>query len=213
MQNRIREIRRALRPKVTQEAVAAALGKTKSQISKLENGKMGLTYSWMRDIARILGCRPQDLIWEDTTKKIPISGIVNALGEIKLGEVEPDVSVSCPQGVPPDQVIAVRSERFILDRVAGDNSIFLFGRTPDILPAAISGVTRAIWINSKPLGSGPFAEFLRRPCVVKTKKGQLLIRQLLPGTEPGRFDLHSQAGIEENVEVIECLHILVIFPA
>lgn len=47
---------------MTGDALARAVGTTKGQISMLETGERQLTQGWMVRIARILGCRPGDLM-------------------------------------------------------------------------------------------------------------------------------------------------------
>lgn len=62
MKNRIRELRKARG--MTQDELAAALGKTKSWISKLETGKAELTLYLMTVIAKEFQCHVSDLLEE-----------------------------------------------------------------------------------------------------------------------------------------------------
>ena len=70
MKNRIREIRE--QKNMTQEQLAERIGKVKSAISKLENGRAELTLSIMESIARVFQCHPSDLIDDPIVPKRPI---------------------------------------------------------------------------------------------------------------------------------------------
>lgn len=58
--NRIRELRE--QRGLSAEKLAALVGTTQAQISRLENGQRRLTVDWMNRIASALGIKPQDLI-------------------------------------------------------------------------------------------------------------------------------------------------------
>lgn len=63
MKNRIRELR--INAGLTQEQLGEKLGKAKSAISKLENGKVDLTLNLMVQLAKIFECHTRDLIADD----------------------------------------------------------------------------------------------------------------------------------------------------
>jgi transcriptional regulator with XRE-family HTH domain len=56
--NRIRELRLAAQPKLSQQSLADLVGVSKPTISDLENGKMTLTQDYMRRLARALHVLP-----------------------------------------------------------------------------------------------------------------------------------------------------------
>lgn len=58
--NRIRELR--LEARLSQEALAKAIGVSKVTISDLERGNMQLTQDYMRRLAPVLGVFPADLL-------------------------------------------------------------------------------------------------------------------------------------------------------
>jgi phage repressor protein C with HTH and peptisase S24 domain len=58
--NRIRELRE--RQHMTQEELAAAIGTSKMQVSRLERGERRLTQSWMERIAQALQIHPAELL-------------------------------------------------------------------------------------------------------------------------------------------------------
>ena len=67
MKNRITEIRRA--KGLSLAAVAIAVGTTKSQIKKLEDGDRRLTLDWMHPISKALGVSLTDLIPSSALKR------------------------------------------------------------------------------------------------------------------------------------------------
>ncbi|BAI73192.1 hypothetical protein AZL_025540 [Azospirillum sp. B510] len=60
MTNRIREFRK--RDNLTLEELAARIGMTDGNLSKLERGQIGYTQYHLETLARVFGCRPVDLI-------------------------------------------------------------------------------------------------------------------------------------------------------
>jgi transcriptional regulator with XRE-family HTH domain len=60
--NRIRELRLAHSPKMSQQKLGDAIGRSKMTISDLESGKMELTLDYMRRIAKVFGVLPADLL-------------------------------------------------------------------------------------------------------------------------------------------------------
>lgn len=60
---RIREYRK--RANLTQEELAARIGMTDGNLSKLERGQVGYTQYHLETLAREFGCRPADLISDD----------------------------------------------------------------------------------------------------------------------------------------------------
>lgn len=47
---------------MSQEQLADAIGTSKGQISKLENGRLGIDVSWLQKFALALKCEPRDLL-------------------------------------------------------------------------------------------------------------------------------------------------------
>lgn len=66
--NRIREIR--IDRGLSQQALADAVGTSKTQISKLEKSQRRLTDEWMRRLARALECHPAELMMDCTTSSL-----------------------------------------------------------------------------------------------------------------------------------------------
>lgn len=69
--NRIRELRNAAVPRLSQQALADIIGVSKVTISDLERGAMQLTQDYMRRIASALNVAPADIL--------PLSENPNAL--------------------------------------------------------------------------------------------------------------------------------------
>lgn len=68
--NRIREIRKAQRPKLSLEKLAERTGITIPHLSRLERGERPLTGEWIEKISMALNVSPRDLLHE------PASGAV-----------------------------------------------------------------------------------------------------------------------------------------
>ncbi len=68
MKNRIKEFRRSMPGRMSQEKLGEKIGVTKATISKLEKGEQGLTQEYMEQIAKVLGRKPHELIMDDETK-------------------------------------------------------------------------------------------------------------------------------------------------
>lgn len=60
--NRIRELRLAATPKMSQQKLADMINVSKPTISELERGSMALTQDYMRRISRALNVQPADLL-------------------------------------------------------------------------------------------------------------------------------------------------------
>lgn len=60
--NRIRELRREMRPKLSMERLGEIIGVSKVTISDLERGEVALTLDYMRRISEVLGVLPADLL-------------------------------------------------------------------------------------------------------------------------------------------------------
>jgi len=60
--NRIRALRLAKKPRMTQEDLATAIGTNTQNIQRLETGARALTHAWMVMIAQGLGVEPWELI-------------------------------------------------------------------------------------------------------------------------------------------------------
>lgn len=212
MANQIKHYRNL--KKISQQTLADMMQVDRSSIVRMESGEIDLTLSRIEQIAELLGISPSQLIGGENVTMIPVAGKVDSLGRVILNETQSsNRMVICPRGVTPDEVRAVTFDKFSIDRLAGDGSVIVYGLSADLKPSGAPGNDNVAFIGQQPLGDGPFAKFLRRPCIVTTKDGRQLVRTLMPGTAPGRFDLVAAGIHEENIEVAECLPILAIYLA
>lgn len=171
MKNRIKEIR--LRQGLTQEKIAEVLGKNKSQISKLENGGMELTSSWLEALAGVLHCRPQDLIADDDAPGVPVVGYVGAGARVECVD-------SCMKGAGLEEVEAPfgsNGRKILAVRVRGDS----------MLPMLEDG-----WlIFYQRDGDGVPPKAIGRLCVVKLPDETILVKKLRQGSKAGFYHLIS----------------------
>ena len=86
--NRIRELRNAAKPKLSQQALGDRIGVSKMTISDLERGEMELTVNYMRRIAKVLNVSAADLLARDDNP-IALDPAELALIE-RLREASPD---------------------------------------------------------------------------------------------------------------------------
>lgn len=64
---------------LSQEVVAERIGKSREQLSKIENGKHGYKEWWLVKLAAIYGCEPADLISRRPTDPTGLYTIINRL--------------------------------------------------------------------------------------------------------------------------------------
>lgn len=84
MKNRIEEIRKDRKPKMTQEELAELCGTTKQTIGRLAAGKQPLTTDWMEKIAKALGVEPGDLITNPARKLHENSSVKHAGRSVQI---------------------------------------------------------------------------------------------------------------------------------
>lgn len=181
MKNRIKEIR--VQADMTQDEVAAALGKTKSQISKLENGKMELTGTWLSSLAKLFDRRPEEFISEQVYK-VPVLGYVGAGGEVCPIDDAPlmdptalrehdysDINcefVDAPPGIYPVGIACVKVRGHSQHPVYKDGEYLFYSRN--------TGVTESC---------------IDEDCIVALEDGRILVKILRKSSDYGVFDLDS----------------------
>ncbi len=181
MKNRIKEIRREAG--MTQDEVAAALGKTKGQISKLENGHTEITGSWLSALAKLFGRKPEEFIAQEIYK-VPVLGYVGAGGEIfpfddmplmnplmlrERERVETNCEfVEAPPGVYPSGIACVKVKGHSQHPVYKDGEYLFYKTTP--------GVTQ---------------NCIGEDCIVALDNGKVMVKILRKSSNYGLFDLDS----------------------
>lgn len=182
--NRVRQARRARRPKMTQERLAAALGCTQSVISKIENGSMELTVSMAEQIA--------DHLQVPLIAILPLGRSVSVAGRVGAGARVPLVDgyekgdglyhVACPADLPfNDGLVAVEIVGGSMSPVYEDGDLLFYSR------ASLGVPTEAV--GSK--------------CVCEDESGDVWVKQVKRGSAPGLFHLVSLNPTAENMHDVK----------
>ncbi|HEU5046250.1 MAG TPA: helix-turn-helix domain-containing protein [Rickettsiales bacterium] len=132
-------------------------------------------------------------------EKIHISG--EAGRDAEIFPISPSASgaLECPPGFSPSDVAAVRVTSDAMLPVFHEGWIIYYSSK------AGSSTTEPVegWqVPYNKTGTGPYSEFLGKPCVVKLTDGRVFLRTLKAGSEPGRYNLIAyNASDITNVEV------------
>ena len=157
------------RAKLSLEQLAADIGMSVSQLSRIERGEREPRLAEVRKIAELLGCEVSDLIDEAATGTVPVVGLVGAGAKMSLfaeGQGEVD-RVPAPEGTTKNTVAV---------EIRGTSLGELFDR----------------WLVYYDRVSDPPSEHLiGRLCVVGLSDGRILVKKLMNGQLPGRFNLIS----------------------
>lgn len=167
MANRLRQFRRKAR--LTQEAVAASLDISNTQLSRYETGHTPVTLDLLERLAELYGESPQSLIAEP--RPVPVVGRVGAGAEIygidDHARGDGLYLVECPANLDARRTVAlevVGQSMFPID----EGWLVFYSRSHDGVPS----------------------ECLYKLCVVKTADGRHLLKKVKP--EPGGlFTLQS----------------------
>jgi transcriptional regulator with XRE-family HTH domain len=201
MLNRVKEIRK-LRG-LTQEKVAEAIGKTKGQISKIENGGLELTAWWIEHLAKVLGCMPADIISDGKEATVLLVGNVGENGKVTaLYNMSLVHGVSEHEQYPPHyefvEVPPEGSSRNIMAVRVNGNSL---------LPHYPDGT---IFYYSERIANG-FDLYFSKLCVVQLLNGMAYIASLKPGHSYNRYNLvRYNANIIEETEIAWCAKVIFI---
>lgn len=161
---------RALREKanLSQDALAARMGTTRSQYVKLERGERRLTEKWIARAAEALGVPPGRIIDVGT---VPLAGFVGAGAELfffqhdngnHLDEVE----------APPEA-----SANMVAVQIKGDS---------------MRGIADEGWILYYENRQEPVTDdLIGNLCVVGLHDGRMMVKKLQRGRYPGLFHLYS----------------------
>lgn len=155
----------------SQEEAAAALGTTRNQYAKLEGGSRRLSDKWIKRAAEAFGADPGDVVTE-RLPTVPVAGYVGAGSQTHFyaeGQGPLD-EAAAPDDATPDTVAV---------EVRGDS-----------LGPFFAGWTIYFDDRREPVTD----DLVGQLCIVGLADGRVLIKKLLHGREPGRFDLHGQFG-------------------
>ena len=191
MPNPIKPRRKSL--KLTQQAVAEAIGTTKATIMKLEKGDMQLTESWMRRLAGPLKCRPEDLIAERIPDDVPLIGEISMQGNVSLFKDIPPAGMSEPSDFLKGLELVERPPEIGAEKVRALRVI-----DDALYPVVSSG---SILYFSEPT-TGGFADFDKKLVVCALTGQGVLVRRLEVSDEFNRYNLFApNAEPLTNVEL------------
>lgn len=147
-----------------------------SQINKLEKGQRELTIAWMKRLARALGCEPQDLVGYT----VPLVGHVGAGARI-VNDGDPQLGSAID--VVPNPPLG--GSGLIALRVTGDS---MYPRYDD-----------GDLIYARREHNSIDKDCLQRECIVKLRNGEIYLKKLHKGPQPGRYILraHNAPDIED----------------
>ena len=194
--NRVKEFRK-LRG-LTQEKVAESIGKTKGQISKIETGGLELTAWWLENLAKALGCRPQDIISNDEQESISMIGTVG-----EGGKIQPVHPIPFTESVREHREAAPGNAEFVepLPESGHRDVTALRVKGDSMLPFMPDGAL--VYYNGR-LTAG-FDKYLGSLCVVQLRDGSLFLKTLRRGYSYNRYNLVSYNGeTMEDVDIVWC---------
>lgn len=206
--NRIRELRE--RRQLTQEELAAAIGTSKMQVSRLERGERRLTQSWMERIGQALRVHPAELL--PAVQAFPLAAPRGASGAgAAPGEVRPaDDHLPITAGALPRDVPVLGTSRG--GRADGPSDFELngevvdFARRPpgigqlrDVFALYVVGESMTPWRQP---GDLVYCTRSRHP-----RPGDYVVVELQPGEgEPPAALLKRLVGLRGQRLVLEQYH-------
>lgn len=185
----------------TAAAAAEAHGWNRNTYASNENGNAPYSWRRARDYAAAFGVRPDWLYdaqassdaFEGGAPRAPLIGRVGADpgGEVLLagGQAPPEFAPLPPGGT--ERAVALRVSGHSMRGLADDGALIYFEdqRTP------------------------PSPDMLGQVVVVELDTGEVLVKRLLRGASPGRFDLESVAGpTRRDARLRWAAHITAIVP-
>lgn len=166
------------RTRKKQKDLAKHLGVAHPQISRLLSGVRQLKANEIDKVAEFFGGQVPG--WLGRSAAVPVVGYVADGARVHYHD-------SC--GSAPALASALLG--------ASESSVALEVRDSS-LGSAVKGCVIHFDDRKEPMGG----HLLRKLCVVGLTDGRTLVRRIMPGSEPGRFHLLSDAeGLEEDVEI------------
>jgi transcriptional regulator with XRE-family HTH domain len=196
---RLREARQA-KGYETAAAAADAFGWNRNTYASNENGNAPFSYRRAKEYASAFGVRPEWLYdAAGSMRPTAEAGLVRVIGHVganpegivlfATGQEAGDLAPIPPGGT--DKAVALKVAGHSMRGVADDGALIYFEdqRTP------------------------PTADMLGHVVVVETDTDEVLVKRLLRGSRPGRFDLESVAGpTRHDARLRWAAHITAIIP-
>ena len=177
--NRLRELRKQRRPKLTLERLAELVHEhsgrhvSHQQLSRLEKGERKMTFDWARIIAPALGVEPEDLMVVQR-RTVPIVGYVGAGAEVlPIDDHAPGQGlddVPCPRGIDAHSAVALIVRGDSMEPFIQEGWLLFYSRPKELMPSEVIG----------------------KLCVVKlADDGPTMVKRLQRGYSEGLFNLIS----------------------
>lgn len=189
----IETIRENLRRAMTRKAakptsLSLAVGSNRTLVKNLLEKSQDVQIGTLTKLANALEVPLADLL---AAPRVPIVGYIGAGGSIVFEDLGCDETVLRPPGITGTLVaLAVRGDSMLPKYKDGD--IIYIQRTHD----------------------GVLPDYIGEDCAVRLTTGETYIKQLMHGSEPGRFTLLSlNAPPMENVEVEWATLVRFVMPA
>jgi transcriptional regulator with XRE-family HTH domain len=184
----------------TAAAAAEAFGWNRNTYASNENGNAPFSYRKAKEYAAAFGVRPEWLYDAAGPMHAAVdSGLVRIIGRVGAnpegsvlladGQEDGDLAPLPPGGT--ERAVALRVVGHSMRGVADDGALIYFEdqRTP------------------------PTPDMLGHVVVVELDTGEVLVKRLLRGSQPGRFDLESLAGpTRQDARLRWAAHITAIIP-
>lgn len=185
MANRIAHFRK--KAGLSQDALGKALNSGRSTVTKLERGEIPLSDRWLERLAVIFNCTPTDILGDF----VPVVGRIGAGGSVIYEDLGADTEVRRP----PDT-----TGELVGLEVVGESML------PKFDPGDVVYISRS--------NDGVDPVDLGAICACRLRTGETYLKQLLKGTQPGRYTLRSyNAADMEDVELDWATPVRAITPA
>lgn len=170
----------------------ASDGKSKTLVSDMMTKTDDVRFGTLTRLATALDIDVDELL---SRPRVPIAGRIGAGGSVVFMDVgeefDADLTVPRPPGIT-GKIIALMVEGSSMLPKYKDGDIIYIQRTHE----------------------GILEDYLGEDCAVRLKSGETFIKQLVHGSQPGRFTLRSlNAPDMDNVEVEWATPVLFIMPA
>ena len=156
---------------ISQQALADAIGVNKSFISDIANGKKLPGTENLAAIADALDVDIGQLV--ESTRSVAVAGRVGAGAAVQLvdGYEKGDglYHVACPDDLPSRNIVAVEVEGDSGEPLINHGDVLFFTR-------------HFVGIDENAI---------KRVAILETEEGRALVKKVMPGREPGTFDLVS----------------------
>ncbi|MBQ1541202.1 MAG: peptidase S24 [Caulobacteraceae bacterium] len=178
---------------------AQAFGWNRNTYISNENGNAPFSFKKAKEYAQAYGVRTEWLYEGSGAMKTPATPLARIIGKV---------------GANPDGTIL-----FTTGQETGDQAPIPPGGTPDAVALEVAGHSMRGWADDGALiyfedqRTPPSPDMLGHVVVVETEDGLVLLKRLLRGGKPGRYDLESLNGPTlTDQRLVWAAHITAIIP-